>query len=230
MPLKRSNKSSRKRDPSSILEFKGIKDPSEPILFSYFKFDSQSRFRIIGWLKTLIRRLSLWTCSKLESISFLDRFILKDDLSNFHRVSETLYRGGQPLGQGFYRLKHLGIKTVVNLRAVDTDQFHAEAAGLKYIHISFRPHLPRDLDVLQFLHIMKNTDNHPVYVHCYHGSDRTGMLCAIYRIFFQGWHKDKAIYEMIHGGYGFHVFFQHNLISYLKKLDVEAIKEKAGLT
>jgi len=227
MRLKRSDKT--KPHPSSILDFKGIKDPSEPILFNYFKFDSQSRFRIVGWAKTLIRKVSLWTCSKLESISFLDRFILKDDLPNFHKISEELYRGGQPLGEGFYRLKHLGIKTVVNLRAVDTDQFHVESAGLNYIHISFRPHLPRDIDVLQFLEIMKNKENHPVYIHCYHGSDRTGMLCAIYRMFFQGWHRDKAIYEMIHGGYGFHVFFQHNLISYLKKVDIEALKKAVKL-
>lgn len=229
MRVKRSKKSSKNPPPSSILDFKGVKDPSEPILFNYFKCDSQARFRIVGWVKTLIRRLSLWTCSKLESISFLDRYILKDDLPNFNKVSDVLYRGGQPLGEGFYRLKHLGIKTVVNLRAVDTDQFHITAAGLNYIHISFRPHLPRDSDVIQFLKIMKTTENHPVYIHCYHGSDRTGMLCAVYRIFFQGWHKDKAIYEMIHGGYGFHVFFQHNLISYLKKLDVDAIKKMADL-
>jgi protein-tyrosine phosphatase len=103
------------------------------------------------------------------------------------------------------------------------------STGLNYIHISFRPHHPRDCDVIEFLKAMQNEENHPVYIHCYHGSDRTGMLCAIYRIFFQGWHKDKAIYEMIHGGYGFHLFFQHNLISYLKKLDVLAIREKAGL-
>lgn len=213
----------------SILEFKGVKDPSEPLSPSYLKFDTPSRFRLIGLGKTLIRKISLWVCSKLEAFSFLDRFILKDDLSNFHKISRCLYRGGQPLGEGFYRLKNLGIKTVLNLRVVDTDHLHVHGAGLNYIHISFRPHHPRDCDVIEFLKVMKNEENHPVYLHCYHGSDRTGMLCAIYRVFFQGWHKDKAIYEMIHGGYGFHLFFQHNLISYIKKLDIAAIREKAGL-
>lgn len=217
-----------KRDPS-LLDYNGVKDPSEPLSPSYLKFDKPSRFKLIALAKTILRKLSLWICSKLETFSFLDRLILKEDLPNFHKISPVLYRGGQPLGEGFYRLKSLKIKTVINLRVVDTDHNHVHTAGLNYLHISFRPHHPRDCDVIEFLHAMKKEENHPVYIHCYHGSDRTGMLCAIYRIFFQGWHKDKAIYEMIHGGYGFHLFFQHNLISYLKKLDIFAIREKAGL-
>lgn len=231
--FKNSFKKAKKQEPfdhrKGMVQFKGIKDPYDPVDFTFFKCDSQAKYPWLGFMKTCVRRLSLWMCSKLERISFLDRYILKSDLSNFHKISPALFRGGQPLGQGFFRLKHLGIKTVINLRAVDTDQFHVESAGLRYFHISFRPHLPRDIDVIRFLKIMKNQDNHPVYLHCYHGSDRTGMLCAIYRIFFEGWHKDKAIYEMIHGGFGFHLFFQHNLISYLKKLDIEDMKVKAEL-
>ncbi|MBM3191993.1 MAG: hypothetical protein FJZ63_05015 [Chlamydiae bacterium] len=213
----------------SLFDTNRVKDPSEPLCPSHLRFDTPSRFKLVALGKAFIRKLSLWVCSKLEAFSFLDRFILKDDLPNFHKISPVLYRGGQPLGEGFHRLKKKGVKTIVNLRVVDTDHLHVGEAGLRYIHISFRPHHPRDCDVIEFLKVMKNADNHPVYLHCYHGSDRTGMLCAIYRIFFQGWHKDKAIYEMIHGGYGFHVFFQHNLISYLKKLDVFAIRNKAGL-
>lgn len=212
----------------SMFQYKGIKDPYDPVAFPFFKCDSESKYKWITYLKKGVRRISLWLCSKLETFSFLDRFILKSDLSNFHKISDILYRGGQPLGSGFFRLKNLGIKTVINLRAVDTDQFHVQSAGLKYFHISFRPHLPKDIDVIRFLKILSNQDNHPVYLHCYHGSDRTGMLCAIYRIFFENWHKDRAIYEMIHGGYGFHLFFQHNLISYLKKMDVNDLKAKAG--
>lgn len=179
--------------------------------------------------KKAFRKLALWLCSKLEKFSFLDRKILKDDLSNFSKISSALYRGGQPLGNGFYKLKSLGIKTVVNLRVVDTDFLHTESAGLIHVHISFKPHIPRDIDVIRFLQIMKNTDFSPVYLHCYHGSDRTGMMCAIYRIFFQQWDREKAIDEMIHGGFGFHLFFQHNLITYLRKMDIEFLREKAGL-
>lgn len=199
--------------------------PSFPFIYE----ERHPKFFLFRWIYTFIRKASLWTCSKLETFSILDRRILKDDLSNFHKISDTIYRGGQPLGDGFFRLKRLGIQVIINLRVVDTDIFHVESAGLKYYHISFKPHIPRDADVIRFLKILKEYKDTPVYIHCYHGSDRTGMLCAIYRIFFQGWDKNKALHEMIHGGFGFHEFFQQNLISYIKKVDVNAIREKAGL-
>lgn len=37
-----------------------------------------------------------------------------------------------------------------------------------------------------------------------HGSDRTGTMCALYRIAVQGWSKEDAIREMTAGGFGFH--------------------------
>lgn len=219
------------RDPSKETQSKDAPqtEPEATHLFPFIYEDKQHKFFLFRWINTFIRKASLWACSKLETFSILDRRILKDDLSNFHKITDTIYRGGQPLGDGFYRLKRLGIKTVINLRVVDTDIFHVKPAGLEYVHISFKPHIPRDCDVIRFLKVVKDVNNGPFYIHCYHGSDRTGMLCAIYRIFFQGWDKNKALHEMIHGGYGFHEFFQQNLISYIKKLDVAAIREKAGL-
>jgi protein tyrosine/serine phosphatase len=39
----------------------------------------------------------------------------------------------------------------------------------------------------------------PVFVHCEHGSDRTGTLCACWRIKFDGWSAVKAIEESLFG-------------------------------
>lgn len=44
----------------------------------------------------------------------------------------------------------------------------------------------------------------PIIFHCHHGSDRTGAVCALYRIVFQNVSKEDAIREMIEGEYGFH--------------------------
>ena len=44
----------------------------------------------------------------------------------------------------------------------------------------------------------------PFFVHCQHGSDRTGVCIAAYRIVVQGWTKQDAIREMTGGNYGFH--------------------------
>jgi len=65
----------------------------------------------------------------------------------------------------------------------------------------------------------------PVFVHCEHGADRTGIACAAYRIVVQGWSKQQAIDEMVNGGYGFHRVWG-NLIDFIRDLDVEYLKRQ----
>ena len=69
--------------------------------------------------------------------------------------------------------------------------------------------------------------NLPVFIHWQHGSDRTGTMCAIYRMAVQGWPKAEAIREMTDGEFGFHTMWG-NLIDYLRQLDVERIRREAG--
>ena len=38
--------------------------------------------------------------------------------------------------------------------------------------------------------------NHPIFLHCLHGKDRTGLMVAIFRMARQGWSFDKAYTEM----------------------------------
>jgi protein tyrosine/serine phosphatase len=85
-----------------------------------------------------------------------------------------------------------------------------------------------DKDVIRFLQIVTDSNCTPVFVHCQHGADRTGTMCAIYRIAVQGWSKDNAIEEMTKGGFDFHSIWK-NLPNYIRKLDVEEIKRNAGL-
>jgi protein tyrosine/serine phosphatase len=87
---------------------------------------------------------------------------------------------------------------------------------------------PETDQVLEFIKIIKNPDNQPVFVHCQHGSDRTGLMCAMYRILVQDWTKDEAIMEMVLGGYGFHPLWR-SLIEYIQEVDVEEIKFKMAI-
>ena len=48
-----------------------------------------------------------------------------------------------------------------------------------------------------------------VLVHCQHGADRTGTMCALYRILRQDWKVEDAITEMKDGGYGYHSIWFH---------------------
>jgi protein tyrosine phosphatase (PTP) superfamily phosphohydrolase (DUF442 family) len=147
---------------------------------------------------------------------------------NLHKVSEHLYRGAQPSAEGMRQLEKLGIKTVINLRFILSDRDRIEGTGLDYEHINMTTCSPRTKDVVRFLQIVTDSDRTPVFVHCRHGIDRTGMLCAVYHIVVEGWDKDEAIEEMTEGSFAFHSV-QKNLVGYVRKLDIDEIKHKLFL-
>lgn len=150
-------------------------------------------------------------------------------LDNFARLSPTFYRGEQPTAEGMQELKKLGVRTVINLRALHSDRDEIAETGLAYEHIHFDPFHPEDEDMVRFLQIVGDKNRGPFFVHCKHGSDRTGTVCALFRIVMQGWSKDEAIKEMTEGGFGFHEDYFQNLVRYIQALDVNAIKKKAGI-
>ena len=84
-----------------------------------------------------------------------------------------------------------------------------------------------DEDAVRFLKLLTDRNRAPFYFYCHLGADRTGVMCAVYRIVIQGWTKDEAIAEMTQGGFGFHAVFP-NLVHYLRKLDVEKLKRQSG--
>ena len=147
------------------------------------------------------------------------------ELPNLHKVSEQLYRGAQPTAEGIRRLKELGVRTVVNLRNLHSDHDEIGDSGLKYVHIGMNAWNAEEADVVEFLKVVSDPENWPAFVHCEHGSDRTGTMCAVYRIVVQGWTIDEAVREMTEGGMGFHETWQ-NLPAYLRSLDVPALKQK----
>jgi len=145
-----------------------------------------------------------------------------------HKVSNDLYRGAQPTREGMKELEKLGIKTIVNLRSVHSDKDEMKDVNISYEHIDMLPIDPDTDDVIRFLKIVSDPNNTPVFVHCQYGADRTGTMCAIYRMAVQDWSKEEAIKEMTQGGFGFHSIW-NNLVKYIEKLDTQEIKQKAEL-
>jgi protein tyrosine phosphatase (PTP) superfamily phosphohydrolase (DUF442 family) len=145
--------------------------------------------------------------------------------SNLHKVSDSLYRGAQPTKEGFENLKKLGIKTVVNLRGYHSDEELLAETGLDYKPIPMDTWDVTPDNVMAFLRIAADPNAAPVFVHCQHGSDRTGTMVAAYRTIIQEWNRDRAIREMTHGGFGFHPLWTE-LPAMLRKLDIEAIKKE----
>ena len=151
-----------------------------------------------------------------------------DGVPNLHKVSDTLYRSAQPSAQGMRSLKKHGVETIVNLRSFHSDRDEIGKTGLGYEHIYMKAWHPEEKELVRFLQIVTNEKRTPVLVHCQHGADRTGLMCAVYRIVIEGWTKEDAIKEMTDGGYGFHPLWR-NIVKEVKELDVEEIREKAGL-
>jgi len=154
---------------------------------------------------------------------YLRQKFLGEKIPNFQEVDRSvLLRGGRPSRSGLKQLTKLGIKTVIDLRRRRLTS-RAKNKNLFTFHIPFSPHKLTDQIVIKFLGIVKDPSYHPAYVHCFHGTDRTGVLCAIYRIVCQNWEKEAAIAEMrLRGLHWWH----QDLIDYIHKLDVGHIQDQ----
>jgi catechol 2,3-dioxygenase-like lactoylglutathione lyase family enzyme/protein tyrosine phosphatase (PTP) superfamily phosphohydrolase (DUF442 family) len=159
----------------------------------------------------------------------LARPIALDGVPNLYRVSDELYRGGQPTAEGMRNLQGLGIKTIVNLRSFHSDRDEIGNTGLAYEHIYMKTWHPERKEAVRFLQIVSDPARTPVLVHCWHGADRTGTMCALYRIAVQGWTKEHALWELTNERFGFHHIYR-NLLGWIRRLDIESIKKEAGIT
>ena len=149
-------------------------------------------------------------------------------LPNLHKVDDGLYRGAQPTARGVKELEKLGVRTIVNLRSSHSDEKIVAGSNLTLAHIPMNTWAVDEKDVVRFLRVVTDKDRRPVFVHCQHGADRTGAMCAAYRLAVDGWSKRQAIDEMTKGGFGFHSIWR-NLPKLIEKLHVEQIRAKAGL-
>ncbi|MCL5279349.1 MAG: tyrosine-protein phosphatase [Planctomycetes bacterium] len=150
-------------------------------------------------------------------------------LPNLYRVSDNLYRGALPTTEGLQELKELGVHTIIDLRESDGNRAKMAELGLTYEHIPMTAFHVKDDNVVQFLRIAGDSGHAPLFVHCKRGADRTGLMCAVYRIAFQGWTKDQAIAEMTQGGFRFNRGYQ-NVVNYIRDANIDQLKQQAGLT
>lgn len=123
----------------------------------------------------------------------------KVHIKNFGRINDAYYRGAQPEKGNYAELAAIGIKAVVDVhrRGPSDEQRSVEAAGMKFFRIPLdEDDVPTGAQVEQFLSIVNDPANQPVFVHCAGGRHRTGALTAVYRMKHDNWTTDEAFAEM----------------------------------
>jgi len=120
-------------------------------------------------------------------------------IDNFGKINTNYYRGAQPDDRDYRDLAALGVRTVIDLtrdgRANESRL--VQQAGMKFYRIPLTTsERPSDAAVTQFLKLVNDPANQPVYVHCQGGRHRTGVMTAVYRMTQDGWNADQAYQEM----------------------------------
>jgi protein tyrosine/serine phosphatase len=156
-----------------------------------------------------------------------------EGVPNLHRITPMLYRSQQPSALGMQNLEKLGIRTVINLRAFNSDAQLVRGTTLRTERVKILTWDIDDQHVVDVMRMLKDSANGPFLIHCQHGADRTGLMSAMYRILEQGWSPDEALEELSAGGYGYHAMWK-NILRYVRSADVDklraAVSASAGST
>ena len=151
---------------------------------------------------TLLVAVFLTNCSKSENIT------LDENLPNFSKVNNNLFRGGQPTREGVRSLKaRFGIKTVILFRTsgeeIEKEDEWAKEAGLNFVSLPLHNWFaPKRHQMEAAMKAITDPKNHPVFVHCKRGADRTGTVIAVYRMTQEGWTPERASEEAKRFGIG----------------------------
>jgi len=149
---------------------------------------------------------------------------------NLHRVEDNIFRSAQPDANGFKALaRAYGVRTVISLRAFNSDEPLARGLDLKLVRIRINTwNIEREDVVAALQNLRRASREAPVLVHCQHGADRTGMISALYRILYQGWSKAAALDEMRHGMFGYHAVWG-NIPRFIRRVDVEELRRDVAV-
>lgn len=161
---------------------------------------------------------------------------------NFSKVNDGLFRGARLTSvEAVQYLKSLNIKNVINLQGGDLDsdigviipwaepgerpeviaqeKATALSLGLGFLHAPLNSleaiTKDEDKEIDEVLTFMHEPSNQPVFIHCEHGADRTGLLVALYKVKYEGANVQTARAEWIRNGHNkIHQLFTGKLDDY----------------
>jgi len=169
---------------------------------------NRTLFQILATTTSVVCLLSTLTVA-----SATQRDASKIRIKNFGCINDNFYRGAQPREGDYADLSAAGVKTVLDLQEDGEahEQQLVEAAGMKFYRIGLSDSSwPSPEKASQFLKIVNDPANQPVFIHCHGGKHRAGVMTAIYRMTHDGWTADHAYAEMKR--YDFESGFGHSAL------------------
>jgi hypothetical protein len=177
--------------------------------------------------------------SAIARISHPTAAISMEGVPNLYLVTTNFYRSAQPTAAGFRQIiRQRRIQTVIDLRYYDLWD-RALTAGLS-VRVHEVPMGPLDTalfdiktdKVLEALRVLRlSTKKGPTLLHCQNGSDRTGLITALYRVIYENWTPDEAIAEMLQPRFGFHYWYWPSIVGYIRSpTNISFLKQQLGVT
>jgi tyrosine-protein phosphatase SIW14 len=141
-------------------------------------------------------------------------------IENGWKVDASIWRGAQPSDAAWPLLAAAGAKSVLDLNNSDPQELGRQselvsATGMRYatypldnLRVATQLQVENALTELDYL-------EKPVFVHCAQGSDRSGVICACWRIHHEHWTLEEAIDEAFTGlGFnGMHEFWMSTAVA-----------------
>lgn len=124
----------------------------------------------------------------------------------FRHITDGIYAGAAPNQDNIATLAQLGVKYVLSLDQTIANNIKPwlDQYKIKQILIPIEPTttLTDNLKYLARNIVRILSSFQPIYVHCLHGSDRTGLAIALYRVAKQHYSVNQAINEAKRYNYG----------------------------
>jgi protein tyrosine/serine phosphatase len=154
----------------------------------------------------MLRFLIPCICWLAITVSFADVAPDSIPIDKFKEVTVNIYRGARPSLEGIQALSENKFKTDLDLEndddAIELEKQHARTYGLEFISEPMSGFFsPSDEQVNRILSIVNDPRNYPIFIHCKHGEDRTGLIVGLYRVFTQNWPASAAYDEMLDDGF-----------------------------
>ncbi len=140
---------------------------------------------------------------------------MTEEISNLHTVDKNVFRSGILTNANIDALIPLGIRAIISLKTnpIDTaiESIWAKKHQVEFVNIPINVIFKSECEILSIRNAYRNVLKlpKPLIVHCTRGSDRTGIVIAMYRILEHKWNYDEAVKEMDNLGF-------NNMLGYWK--------------